>query len=26
MQRIEEVVSKEEYEFGVLCSGRRYKR
>jgi hypothetical protein len=26
MQRTKEVVSKEEDEFGVLCSGRRYKR
>ena len=26
MQRNEEGVSKEEYDFGVLCSGRRYKR
>ena len=26
MQRNEEGVSEEEYEFGVICSGRRYKR
>jgi len=26
MQRTEEVLSKEEDEFGVLHSGRRYKR
>jgi hypothetical protein len=26
MQRTEEVVSEEEDEFGVLHSGRRYKR
>jgi hypothetical protein len=26
MKRTKEFVSEEEYEFGVLCSGRRYKR
>jgi hypothetical protein len=26
MQRNEEGISEEEDEFGVLCSGRRYKR